>query len=507
MYAAICLSAARVVRLTLCRNGEYMENLIKQLKLCNKKFLVVGDAMLDVYLHGQVSRISPEAPVPVFKYESRENVLGGAANVAANVAAMEVDVALLAVTGNDDAGRQIIELLGNKGVKTDLVLACDNRITTMKARLVSSGQQITRIDNEDTSDIDDTCENKLADMLEAAIDSYDIVLMSDYQKGLLSDSFAARVIDIARKHGRKVIVDVKSRNPAKYAGAYLLKPNRRELAYMTDMPVGTHDEVVTAMKKLRELAGCEAVIATLSGDGMMYLDRDGSVYESNVEARQVRDVVGAGDTAFSYIGLGIAENLRPQTVITLANAASSIKVTKFGTSVVTLDELEDMFGSRPAKIQTLDGLLEQLARFRERKPGAKIVFTNGCFDILHLGHARYLKEARKLGDMLIVGVNSDASVKRLKGEDRPINHENVRMAMLAELDFIDYVVKFEDDTPYDLIKAVQPDILVKGGDYKIEDIVGHDIVEAKGGLVTTIQLVDGMSTTNIINAVNAAHHE
>lgn len=483
--------------------GIGMQNLIKKLKMSNKRFLVIGDAMLDVYLHGQVSRISPEAPVPVFQYKSRNSILGGAANVAANVAAMGMQTALLAVTGDDDSGRDIIKLLEAKGVDTGLVLKCENRITTLKARLVSGGQQMTRIDHEDTSDIDRKTQDRLKEMLTAAIDSYDIVLMSDYQKGVLSESFTHEVIKIAAEHGKKVIVDVKSKNPAKYVGAYLLKPNRKELAYMTNMPVGSHDEVVAAMKALKDAASCEAVIATLSGDGMVFLDEKGDVYESNVEARQVCDVVGAGDTAFSYIGLGIAEGLRPQTVITLANAASSIKVTKFGTSVVTLEELEDMFGGRPAKIQELDGLLEQVKRFRSRKPDGKVVFTNGCFDILHLGHARYLKEAKKLGDILIVGVNSDESVKRLKGEGRPINNEDVRMAMLAELDFIDYVIKFGEDTPYELIKAIQPDVLVKGGDYRIEDIVGHDIVEAKGGLVTTIELVDGMSTTNIINAVNA----
>ena len=483
--------------------GISVENLIKQLKNSNKRFLVVGDAMLDVYLHGQVSRISPEAPVPVFQYKSRNSILGGAANVAANVAAMGLQTALLAVTGDDEHGKDIVRLLESKGVDTGLVLTCADRITTLKARLVSGGQQMTRIDHEDTSDIDRKTQDRLKEMLTAAIDSYDIVLMSDYQKGVLSESFTHEVIKIAAEHGKKVIVDVKSKNPAKYAGAYLLKPNRKELAYMTNMPVGSHDEVVAAMKALKDAASCEAVIATLSGDGMVFLDEKGDVYESNVEARQVCDVVGAGDTAFSYIGLGIAEGLRPQTVITLANAASSIKVTKFGTSVVTLEELEDMFGGRPAKIQELDGLLEQVKRFRSRKPDGKVVFTNGCFDILHLGHARYLKEAKKLGDILIVGVNSDESVKRLKGEGRPINTEDVRMAMLAELDFIDYVIKFGDDTPYELIKAIQPDVLVKGGDYRIEDIVGHDIVEAKGGLVTTIELVDGMSTTNIINAVNA----
>lgn len=480
-----------------------MENLIKKLKAGSRKFLVIGDAMLDVYLHGDVSRISPEAPVPVFNYKRRDLVLGGAANVAANVAAMGMSVALLAVTGDDSEGKDIISLLNEKKVDTSLVLSCPRRITTLKARLVSGGHQMTRIDHEDASDIDRDTEEKLAGMLEKAIDDFDIVLMSDYQKGVLSDTFTHSVMEIADRHNKKVIVDVKSKNPAKYAGAYLLKPNRKELAYMTDMPAGSRSEVIEAMKALKAAASCKAVIATLSGDGMVFLDENNNIYESNVEVRQVRDVVGAGDTAFSYIGLGIAEGLRPQTVLSLANAASSIKVTKFGTSVVTLDEIADMFGSRPAKIQNLKGLLEQLQRFRERKPNAKIVFTNGCFDILHLGHARYLKEAARLGDILIVGVNSDASVKRLKGEGRPINSEDVRMAMLAELDFIDYVIKFEEDTPYDLIDAIKPDVLVKGGDYKKEDIVGYDIVEAGGGLVTTIELVDGMSTTNIINAVNA----
>jgi D-beta-D-heptose 7-phosphate kinase/D-beta-D-heptose 1-phosphate adenosyltransferase len=480
-----------------------MEKLINELKSCNKRFLVVGDAMLDVYLHGQVSRISPEAPVPVFNYRNSEDVLGGAANVAANVAAMGMSVALLSIVGNDDGGNRLKGLLETRGVDTRLVIGVDGRKTTTKTRLVSGGQQITRIDSEDVCDIDADTAGELAERLDSVIDGFDVVLMSDYQKGLLSDAFTKRVMDIANAHGRKVLVDVKSPDPAKYRGAYLLKPNRRELAYMTDMPVETRDQVVAAMHKLRSEAGCDLVIATLSGDGMMYLDSEGNVYESNVKALQVRDVVGAGDTAFSYIGLGIANGLRPQTVLNLANAASSIKVTKFGTSVVTLDEMMDIYADRPSKILDMASVVERLDRFRERKPSGKVVFTNGCFDILHLGHVRYLKEAKGLGDLLVVGVNSDASVKRLKGEDRPINSQDVRMAMLAELDFIDYIVLFEEDTPYGLIKAVQPDVLVKGGDYTPETIVGHDIVEARGGVVTTIELVDGMSTTNIINAVNA----
>lgn len=479
-----------------------MENLIKQLSQCNKRFLVIGDAMLDIYLHGDVSRISPEAPVPVFKYRDKSSILGGAANVAANVASMGMRVSLMTVVGADGEGKDIIRLLNEKGVDTGYVLECPGRITTLKARLVSAGQQMTRIDNEDTTDIDEDIENRLADRLADGIDDFDIVLMSDYQKGVLSSSFARRVIEIANEHKKKVIVDVKSKDPVKYAGAYLLKPNRRELAYMTGMPVETRDDVVAAMQNLKEKASCDAVIATLGGDGMIFLDENNNIYESNVEAREVRDVVGAGDTAFSYIGLGIANGLRPQIVLTLANAAASIKVTKFGTSVVTLAELEDMFDKKPAKIQKLAGLLELLDRLRRKRPDAVIVFTNGCFDILHLGHARYLKEARKLGDVLIVAVNSDASVKRLKGESRPINSEEVRMAMLAELDCVDYVIMFDEDTPYELIKAIEPDVLVKGGDYRPEDIVGYDIVKTRGGLVTTIELVEGMSTTNIINAVN-----
>ena len=476
-----------------------MEKLIRQLKESKKRFLVVGDAMLDSYLYGNVSRISPEAPVPVFNYLKKESVLGGAANVAANVAAMGFQVSLMAVAGQDDAAKELKALLQAKQIGTELVYEAADRATTVKTRIVSGGQQMLRIDDEDTSDISAETQQELTGLLEEAIAQYDIILMSDYMKGFLTNAFTSQVIAIAKAHQVKVIVDVKAKNPSKYAGAYLLKPNRRELAYMTDMPVETRDEVIAAMKVLKQEADCNQVIATLSGDGMMFLSEDGHVYESNVEAKQVCDVVGAGDTAFSYIGLGIVENVEPQLILQLANGASSIKVTKFGTAVVTLDEMEQMYGQKPEKVQNLQGLLTQLSKAREQ--GKKIVFTNGCFDILHLGHTRYLKKAKGLGDLLIVAVNSDASVKRLKGEGRPINNEDNRLAMLAELDFIDYVIKFGEDTPYELIQAIQPDVLVKGGDYEIQDIVGHDIVEAKGGLVTTIPLVDGMSTTNIINSI------
>lgn len=478
-----------------------MEKIISKLKKSDKKYLIIGDAMLDIYVYGSVQRISPEAPVPVFSYGSRQNILGGAANVASNIAAMGKTAGLLAVTGNDAAAAVVKSLLEERNVRTDLLYEDCSRVTTQKIRLVSAGQQMVRIDEEETTEISPKTEETLIQLLEEYIDEYDIVLLSDYQKGLLTRTFTQQVIHTAKEHNKKVLVDVKAKDASKYSGAYLLKPNRKELQYMTEMSVNTKDEVIAAVKQLKKSAACSAVIATLSGDGMVYLDAQDNIYESNVEAKQVCDVVGAGDTAFAYIGLGIAENLRPQTLLRLANAASSIKVTKFGTSVVTLDELSDSFGRKPSKVQDLEGLLKLLHKFRERKPDAKIVFTNGCFDILHLGHARYLKEAKTLGDILIVAVNSDASVRRLKGESRPINHEEVRMAMLAELDFIDYVLLFEEDTPYRLIQAIQPDVLVKGGDYKPEDIVGHDIVEAKGGLVTTIDLVDGMSTTNIIEAI------
>lgn len=468
------------------------------IKNSRKKYLVIGDVMLDRYIYGKVKRISQEAPVPVLSYDTETDILGGAANVASNLISMGQDVSMASCVGADINGDTIISMLNEKKIDTSMLLRDDTRPSTTKIRLISNSQQMLRVDNECISDISIKLQTQLITLIKDVIDNFDIILLSDYNKGILNEKFTQDIIEISNRYKKRVVVDVKGQNAAKYRNAYLLKPNKQELFDLTGMNVSNKECIVAAMKKLKNISNCKNVITTLSGDGMILLDEDDKVFESNIETKQVYDVVGAGDTAFSYIALGLANNLNKENILKIANAAASIKVTKFGTSVVTIDEVIEKAYRVMDKIQSLEKLIHLLQDKRRKN---KIVFTNGCFDIIHLGHIRYLKKAKMLGDILIVAINSDESVKRLKGEKRPINNEKDRLEMLAELNFIDYVILFSEDTPYNIIRAIKPDILVKGGDYSPEEVVGKDIVESYGGNVEIIDLVEGKSTTNILNKV------
>ncbi|MDD6572627.1 MAG: D-glycero-beta-D-manno-heptose 1-phosphate adenylyltransferase [Thermoflexaceae bacterium] len=470
---------------------------IQNISLNPKSFLVIGDIMLDRYCNGSINRISPEAPVPVLKYKGEKNILGGAANVATNLVGIGQKVSLMACIGEDEAGKEILRLLHEDGIDSEMVAVEAVRPTTLKTRFVAGNQQLLRVDDESTQDILEQTKDRLLAVYERRIQEFDLVLISDYMKGMLSFDFTQKIIDIANRNGKRVIVDVKDPNPEKYGGAYLLKPNKKELHDLTGMPVETMDEIIPAMKELRQKAGCRCVLATLSADGMAYLDENDDVLFEKSDSRKVYDVVGAGDTAFAYVAAAMAFGFSSKEMLKLANTASSIKVTRFGTAVVSISEVIDELFHEVNKIQTMDTIEKALSGQRHKK----IVFTNGCFDILHIGHIRYLKEAKAKGDILVLGLNSDASVKRLKGPSRPVNNERDRMDMLAEMEFIDYVVLFEEDTPYNLITRVKPDILVKGGDYQPDNIVGADFVRSMGGSVEVIPFVEGKSTTNIINAM------
>lgn len=470
---------------------------IQNIALNPKKFLVIGDIMLDRYCDGSISRISPEAPVPVLRYKGEKNILGGAANVATNLIGIGQKVSLMACIGEDEAGTEILRLLTEAGIDSEMVAVEKNRPTTLKMRFVAGNQQLLRVDDESTQELAEETKCHILDIYERRIKEFDLILISDYMKGVLSYDFTKRIIDIANQNGKRVIVDVKDRNPGKYGGAYLLKPNKKELNDLTGMSVESMEEVISAMKALREKAGCRCILATLSADGMAFLDEKDRVIFEKCDSRKVYDVVGAGDTAFAYVAAAMAFGFSSKEMLKLANTASSIKVTRFGTAVVTIGEVIDELFHEVNKIQTVDTIENALLGQRHKK----IVFTNGCFDILHIGHIRYLKEAKAKGDILVLGLNSDASVRRLKGPSRPVNNEKDRMDMLAEMEFIDYVVLFEEDTPYNLITKVKPDILVKGGDYQADNIVGADFVRSSGGTVEVIPFVEGKSTTNIINAM------
>ena len=467
----------------------------------SRHILVVGDVMLDNYYVGDVRRISPEAPVPVFRKRSERSVLGGAANVAANLVAANQQTSMMSIIGRDANGQTMMQLFENLGINAGLVSNLQ-RSTTIKTRfLADNNQQLLRLDVEDTDPITKVESNRILNKLQKVIDDFDLILMSDYLKGLLTQEFTQGVIKMARKHDIPVVIDVKDPKYGKYYGATLLKPNLNELRSLTGKNVQTDEEIVEAAEELRKRSNCQYVLATLGAKGMVLVG-DGEPYFVKSLAREVYDVSGAGDTTIAYLATCMANEMPIRESVDIANYAAGIQVGKVGTSSVSWQEVRDLISNEDHGIAHKILSAEELNSFRRDNAQKKIVFTNGCFDILHVGHKRYLQQAATLGDILVVGVNSDASVRRLKGPTRPVNNEQDRAEMLSALGFIDYVVIFDEDTPYELIKKIQPDVLVKGGDYKPEEVVGKDIVEARGGRLELISFVEGKSTTNIIKKIN-----
>lgn len=474
-----------------------------------RKVLVAGDIMLDIYHFGIVNRISPEAPVPVFFETGRnKNVPGGAANVAVNMAAIGVRTSLFSVAGNDAVGDILLGLIKKSETDVSMVKRVPGRRTTSKLRFIGpNNQQMLRVDTEETDDINISDAEGLFRSVEGKIREFGLILLSDYKKGFLSEEVSQRLINLGRKNNIPVLADVKDVNSRKYRGAFLLKPNRKELGDLTGMPTRTIDEAERAAVKLCEDTGCRYVLTTLGADGMLLADRGGKLSYSKSMAKEIYDVTGAGDTAIAYLAAGILHGKNIYEAVETANYAAGVQVSKPGTSIVYPYEVERAMGREAAGLngKQLDyyqkGGLKRIEE--DRRDGKRVVFTNGCFDILHAGHVSYLKRARELGDLLVVGVNSDDSVRRLKGETRPINTLNDRSLLLSALEFVDYVVPFEEDTPYELIREIVPDILVKGGDYNLEDIVGREIVEGNGGMVITLALVPGISTTGIVSKVGS----
>lgn len=475
-------------------------------RIHKKKILVVGDVMLDTYYNGEVKRISPEAPVPVFRKLSERSVPGGAANVAANLAAANQSVSMLSVIGKDAAGTQLKAHLSHMGIDIEMLLPLKS-CTTEKVRFIAeNNQQVIRLDNEVVDGIGGMVSTRLLGILEEQIDDFDIVVLSDYGKGLLTETFTQGVIQLAEEHEKRTLVDVKGNAAKKYTGAFLVKPNLSELHDMTGLPVKTGEQIVSASHALRENCGAQYILTTCGGRGMVLVGGKRPVFVA-ADDHEVFDVTGAGDTALAYLAAALANGFSVQKAVEVSNHAAGLQVTKVGTAAIGLREVsEAMSGTEEDAVnKMLDR--RSASKLRDLAPEKKIVFTNGCFDILHVGHIRYLRQAASLGDMLVVGLNSDDSVRRLKGEGRPVNPENDRAELLASLEFVDYVVVFDEDTPYELIKQIQPDVLVKGGDYALEDVVGRDIVEARGGRLVLIDFVEGKSTTGIIRRIKNGNGE
>ncbi|MCC3719647.1 bifunctional D-glycero-beta-D-manno-heptose-7-phosphate kinase/D-glycero-beta-D-manno-heptose 1-phosphate adenylyltransferase HldE [Rouxiella badensis] len=460
--------------------------------------LVVGDVMLDRYWYGPTSRISPEAPVPVVKVNTIEERPGGAANVAMNIASLGACSRLIGLTGADDAARALSERLSEVNVSCDF-LAVPTHPTITKLRVLSRNQQLIRLDFEEGFEGIDL--QPILDKIQNALPETGALVLSDYAKGALQD--VQSMIALAKKAGVPVLVDPKGSDFERYRGATLLTPNLSEF----EAVVGAcKDEAQLVEKGMALIANFElsALLVTRSEQGMTLLQPGKAPLHLPTQAQEVYDVTGAGDTVIGVLATVLAAGSSLEEACFLANAAAGVVVGKLGTSTVSTVELENAVHGRTETgfgVMTEEELKVAVAHARQR--GEKVVMTNGIFDILHAGHVSYLANARKLGDRLIVAVNSDASTKRLKGETRPINAQAQRMAVLAGLGAVDWVVGFEEDTPRRLIAGVLPDLLVKGGDYEPHQIAGCDEVWANGGEVKVLNFEDGLSTTKIINQIKS----
>lgn len=457
--------------------------------------LVVGDAMLDRYVYGTVRRISPEAPVPVLAVEREVAMPGGAGNVVRNLTALGAAVAFVSVVGDDQAGSDLTGLIGGQPGVEPWLLVQGGRATTTKTRFIANGQHLLRADQEVVQSIHPRLADRMVKIAGDAVAATAVLVLSDYGKGVLDGTTAQQLIEAAHSAGRRVVVDPKGRDYSRYAGADLVTPNRAELAEATGMKVGTEEQIVAAMRALRDAHGFHAVLVTRSEDGMTLIEED-RVHHFPAEAEEVHDVSGAGDTVVSTLSAAMATGRPLPVAARLANIAAGIVVGKVGTAVVREEELtEALTPERGAlrKVMSRAAAAEQVERWRRR--GWRIGFTNGCFDLLHPGHVHLLEQARSWCDRLVVGLNSDASVKRLKGPARPIQSEAARAAVLASLATADCVTVFDEDTPVELIRAIKPDVLVKGADYTVDQVVGGDIVQEYGGEVRLAQLLPGNSTT------------
>ena len=469
-------------------------------RLKSARVLCIGDVMLDHYVYGQVERVSPEAPIPVLWIEREMKTLGGAGNVLRNLQALGAASSFISVVGNDEAGREVGRLVEAQDGTEAHVLVQPQRTTTVKTRYVAANQQLLRADRESSTPLDPYIREDLLRLARELVTDHSVVIISDYAKGVLTEGVALEIIRAAREAGARVIVDPKGGDHIRYRGADLLKPNRRELAHATGMPVATGDEIVGASRALIERCGFNAVLASLGAEGMVLVGADGTVHLQRAEVREVYDVSGAGDTVVATVGTALAAGMTLTDAARLANAAAGVAVGKIGTAVVYASELIASLSGRDLhaadKVVPRSHALDLVVRWR--RYGLKIGFTNGCFDLLHPGHVALLGQAKAACDRLVVGLNSDASTARIKGPRRPIQSESERAAVLASLAAVDLIVIFEEDTPIELIREIRPQLLVKGADYRLDEVVGADLVKSAGGEVLLADVVPGYSTTATI---------
>lgn len=464
--------------------------------------LVVGDIILDKYIIGEVKRISPEAPIPVLNANTEKYVLGGAANVAGNIAGYYVDTYLCGTVGDDVNGKIVVDMLQEKGIKF-IGEKNLNRVTTLKSRIVAMNQQLVRVDHEDSTAIEKVIEEKLLSQINSIITKVQCVVISDYNKGVCTDSFCKRLIIMCIDRNVSVVVDPKSANWNKYMGADLITPNFKEYKEAAGCDLdNTEENILKYSDKLFDKYNLKNLLITRSALGMTLIKKNKDISTIQAVSQEVYDVSGAGDTVIGTIAALLSKGVSLEAAVEVSNYAAGLSISKAGTYMVTADEVVEYMNRKNVsyylKIVDWD---EVKSLIRDWKKSREIiVFSNGCFDILHVGHIQYLNEAKKYGSKMIIGLNSDASVKRLKGSTRPINSEKNRAEMLAALQCVDAVVIFDEDTPESLIKMVEPDYLIKGGDYKIEEIVGRQYAK----VVKTIPLTEGFSTTSIIEKMSRA---
>ncbi|QEX16931.1 bifunctional protein HldE [Hypericibacter terrae] len=489
----------------MTESGLHHDPLLDRLDLTRfqqLRILVVGDVMLDRYVDGSVERMSPEAPVAVLRAEGERSMAGGAANVARNIAALGGQAILIGLVGLDEDGAALSSALRtDPGIEAHLIEDAA-RPTTTKTRFVAGRQQLLRVDHEKSTPANRPMEQALIAAVQSVLSRVHLVILSDYAKGVVTDRVIAGVAAAAKAAGKIVIADPKSRDFRRYHGVDLLTPNRHEAAVAAGIACGNEAEAVMTGTHLVEQTGIPSLLITRGEQGMTLMRKGRAPLHLPADAREVFDVSGAGDTVIASLGLALAAGLEMDIAARFANLCGGIVVGKVGTALVHPADVTGALHARAigissnAKIMTLPQALGQVEHWRAT--GARVGFTNGCFDLIHPGHVTLLAKSRAACDRLIVGLNSDASVRRLKGADRPVQDEQMRATVLAALASVDMVVIFEEDTPLKLIEALRPDLLVKGADYRLDQVVGGDVVQAYGGKVLLIDLVAGHSTTATI---------
>ncbi|PAF49835.1 bifunctional heptose 7-phosphate kinase/heptose 1-phosphate adenyltransferase [Helicobacter sp. 12S02232-10] len=464
------------------------------------RILVIGDLMIDHYVWGKCERISPEAPVQIAEVKDESNRLGGACNVANNLFSLGAAVSLCGVIGDDDTGRWLVKNLDLRGIDISNIFILPNRPTTKKTRVIVSNQQVLRVDREDKTEIPENISSEIIEMIENKISNFECIILSDYNKGVLNEALTQRLIKLARSENKLILCDPKGKDYQKYAGATLLTPNKNEAQIATKIDIVDDKSLTVALKFLKDKYKLKISLITLSEDGIALLDKNDKLIKIPTIAKEVYDVTGAGDTVIAALGFALSGELDIYKACEFANAAAAVVVGKVGSATVSYAEIVQYMHSRNQsdcndKILSKSSLLTILQSLKNKK----IIFTNGCFDILHKGHIFYLQKAKNLGDILIVGLNSDASVKKLKGEKRPINSQDDRAFVLAGLESVDFVVIFDEDTPEELIASIRPDVLVKGKDYEGKEVAGTKYAKE----LKLVDFVDGRSTTSILKKVKS----